>query len=197
MAGGLPAAAFCAAANHLLAQQPGLAAGLAPHAGKALRIELPGFVLQMRVTAAGLFSPLAETEADEAPAGCIRLPSPLFLRLALEGRTALRAADATGDAQLLDAVNQVFGQLDWDAEADLSALLGPVAGVRVTRLLQQLPIGARHGAKTLLLNVADYATEEAGWLAGARDIARFNREVDELADHAARLEARLTHLERC
>ncbi len=196
MAGSLPAAAFCTAANHLLAQQPGLAAGLAPHAGKTLRIELPGPVLQVRVTAAGLFSPLAETEADEAPAGCIRLPPALFLRLALEGRAALRAADATGDAQLLDAVNQVFGQLDWDAEADLSALLGPVAGVRLARLLQQLPAGARHGAKALLLNVADYATEEAGWLAGARDVARFNREVDGLADDAARLEARLARLER-
>ena len=196
MTDGLPAQAFCAAVNHLLAQQPGLAAALKVHAGKVLRLELPAFVLRLRIAEQGCFVPAAETDADAAEAGRIRLSSALFMRLVLEGRSVLQAATASGDAHFLHAMKQIFSQLEWDAEADLGALLGPLAGLRAARLAQQLPTLARHGVDTLFSGFADYATEEAGWLARKRDVMRFNHGVDVLADDVARLEARLKRLER-
>ena len=194
MSGSLPVAAFCAAANHLLAQQPGLAATLQPHAGKTLRLELPAYALHLRIAAAGALAP--DDAADAAADARIRIGSAMLLRLPLEGRSALQTADASGDAHLLDAVSQVFSRLDWDAEADLAALLGPIAGVRLAQWAGRIPDAVRHIVKTLGASAADYATEEAGWLAGRRDVERFNHGVDVLVSDAARLEARLKRLER-
>ncbi len=196
MVDSLPARTFCAAVNHLLAQQPGLAAALEGHAGKVLRLELPALVLRLRIAEEGRFAPTAETDVDTADAGRIQLSSALFVRLVLEGRNVLQAAAATGDAHFLHALNQIFIQLEWDAEADLTALLGPLAGLRAARLVRQLPTAARQGFGTLFSNLADYATEEARWLASGRDVMRFNHGVDVLANDVARLEARLARLER-
>ena len=196
MVDSLPARAFCAAVNHLLAQQSGLAAALQGHAGKVLRLELPAFVLRLRIAEEGRFAPAAETDADTTEAGRIQLSSALFVRLVLEGRSVLQTATASGDAHFLHALNQIFSQLEWDAEADLTALLGPLAGLRAARLVQQLPTVARQGFGTLFSSLADYATEEARWLASERDVVRFNHGVDVLANDVARLEARLTRLER-
>ena len=195
MANRLPAHLFCAAVNHLLAQDPGLAAMLEPYAGQPLQLELPLLALHLRIESDGSFAPL-QTAAGEAFAARIRLAPGHLFRLPLQGLSALQAADTAGDAHFLDALNQVFSQLDWDTEADLTRLLGPLAGVRAARLVQRLLPAARHVAKTAFGNLADYATEEAGWLASRRDITRFNREVDQLADTLARLEARLKRLEQ-
>jgi ubiquinone biosynthesis accessory factor UbiJ len=45
------------------------------------------------------------------------------------------------------------------------------------------------------LNASEYVVEEAELMARGVDVARFNREVDTLADDAARLDARLRQLE--
>lgn len=173
--------------NHLLRQTPGAAEALARHAGAGVRFDLGLAAFDLRIAADGYFS----EAAVETPAAVIRPTPALAARLPFFGRAALRDADYSGDPALLATLDRVFGRLAWDVEADLAPWLGDVAAHRLHGLGRDAVDSLAHGAAALGRNVGEYLVEEAEVLARGVDIARFNRDVDTLADDVARLEARL------
>lgn len=173
--------------NHLLRQTPGAAEALARHAGAGVRFDLGLARLDFRVAADGYFS----EAAVETPAATIRPTAALAARLPFFGRAALRAADYSGDPALLATLDRVFRQLSWDVEADLAPWLGDIAAHRLHALGRDTLGSLSHGVAALGRNAGEYLVEEAELIARGVDIARFNREVDTLADDTARLEARL------
>ena len=178
--------------NHLLRQTPGAAEALLRHAGRSVRFDLGLAQLDFRIADDGCFS---EAVVD-TPDAVIRPTPALLARLPFFGREALRHADYSGDPALLATLDRVFKQLDWDVEADLAPVVGDVAAHRLHALGRDVLAGIAHTAAALGHNASEYVVEEAEMMARAVDVTRFNREVDALADAAARLEARLRLLEK-
>ncbi|MHB0973747.1 MAG: ubiquinone biosynthesis accessory factor UbiJ [Thiobacillus sp.] len=177
--------------NHLLRQSPGAAEALVRHAGAGVRFELTLARFDFRIADDGCFS----EAVVEAPDAIIRPTAALVARLPFFGRDALRQADFSGDPALLATLDRVFKQLNWDVEADLAPWVGDIAAHRLHAFGHDALAGASRVFSALGHNAGEYMVEEAGMMARHVDVTRFNREVDALADDAARLEARLRRLE--
>ena len=177
--------------NHLLRQSPGAAEALVRHAGASVRFDLALGQVDFRIAHDGC---LSEAVVD-TPDAVIRPTPALVARLPFFGRDALRHADYSGDPALLATLDRVFKQLSWDVEADLAPWIGDIAAHRLHAMGRDALTGLAQVASALGLNASEYMVEEAGMMARKVDVARFNREVDTLADDAARLEARLRRLE--
>jgi ubiquinone biosynthesis protein UbiJ len=177
--------------NHLLRQSPGATAALSRHAGLSVRFDLTLAQFDFRIADDGCFS----EAVVEVPDAVIRPTPALAVRLPFFGRDALRDADYSGDSALLATLDRVFKQLNWDVEADLAPLVGDVAAHRLHALGRDALTGIARAFSALGHNASEYVIEEAELMARAVDVARFNREVDTLADDVARVEARLRHLE--
>ena len=177
--------------NHLLQQSPGAAEALVRHAGRSVRFDLTLAQFDFRIADDGCFS----EAAIDTPDALIRPTPALVARLPFFGRDALRHANYSGDPALLATLDRVFKQLSWDVEADLAPLVGDIAAHRLHTFGREVLDGLAHTAAALGHNASEYVVEEAEMMARGVDVARFNREVDTLADDAARLEARLKRLE--
>ena len=177
--------------NHLLRQTPGAAETLLRHAGASVRFDLTLAQFDFRIADDGYFS----EGVVEIPDAVIRPTAALVTRLPFFGREALRDADYSGDPALLASLDRVFKQLEWDVEADLAPLVGDIAAHRLHAFGRDALAGLTHTFSALGRNASEYMIEEAELMARGVDVARFNRDVDTLADDVARLEARLKQLE--
>jgi len=177
--------------NHLLRQTPGASEALARHAGSCVRFDLTVAHYDCRIADDGCFS---EAVID-IPDAVIRPTPALVARLPFFGREALRQADYSGDPALLATLDRVFRQLNWDIEADLAPIVGDIAAHRLHAFGRDVLAGLAQAAAALGRNASEYVVEEAELMARGVDVARFNREVDTLADDVARLDARLRRLE--
>ena len=177
--------------NHLLRQSPGASEALLRHTGRSVRFDLTLAQFDLRIADDGYFS---EAVVD-TPDAVIRPTPALVARLPFFGREALRHAEYSGEPALLQTLDRVFKQLEWDVEADLAPLLGDIAAHRLHALGRDAWAGLAHTFSALGHNASEYVVEEAELMARGVDVARFNREVDALADDVARLDARLRLLE--
>jgi len=177
--------------NHLLRQSPGAAEALLRHAGRSVRFDLTLVQVDFRIADDGCFS---EAVVD-TPDALIRPTPALVARLPFFGRDAWRFADYSGDPALLATLDRVFRQLNWDIEADLAPVVGDIAAHRLHALGRDALAGIAHTFSALGRNAGEYVVEEAELMARGVDVARFNRDVDALADDVARLAARLRLLE--
>lgn len=177
--------------NHLLAQNPGATTLLSQHAGQHVRLDLGFKQLDFVITAEGqlIESPTA------APDATLRATSSVVMQLPFLGRDALRHADYSGDAALLQTLNQVFREVRWDIEAELAPLVGDIAAHRVVGAARQAARTLRHAGQALQTSSSEYLVEEIALLARKSDVARFCAQVDTLGDDVARFEARLARLE--
>ena len=177
--------------NHLLAQNPGASSLMSQHAGQYVRIDL-GFVqLDFAITADGhlLASPTATPDAT------LRATSSVLMQLPFLGREAMRHADYSGDAALLQTLDKLFREVRWDIEAELAPVLGDIVAHRVATTTQQAAQSLRQAGHAIQSSLSEYVVEETALLARKHDIARLAREIDMLVDDVARFEARLTRVE--
>ena len=178
--------------NRVFGQTPGARELLAKQAGHTLALDMALFRTRLQVDAEG-----ALHTAPEAPVDATIFFTPdVLLRLPAQGKGALRDLRTEGDADLLSAFNDAFQQIDLDAEAELSRLFGPIAGMRMAEAGRAFGGWLQQAAEDTAKAFAEYAVEESPMLASRVDIERFNREVDQLRDDTARLEARLARLEK-
>ncbi|WP_310452717.1 hypothetical protein [Sulfuritalea sp.] len=180
-----------AAINHLLGQAAWAREKLAPFAGHAAQIKLPPFEAAFLIGADGSISAPA---ADAVLEVSIALPATTPL-LALQGKDAvMRAARIEGSAEFAAALGFVIRNLRWDAEEDLSNLVGDIAAHRIVGGTREFAAWQRQAAQNLAANLAEYFTEEQPLIARQADIAAFAEDIDRLRDDVARLEKRLQRL---
>ncbi len=177
--------------NHLLRQSPGAAAALARHAGAGVRFDLGVVRYDARIADDGYFS----EAVVEVPDAVVAPTAALAARLPFTGREAFRFADYHGDPALLATLDRVFRHLEWDVESDLAPWVGDVAAARLHRLGRDAIAALGDAAAAIGRNAGEYAVEEAEMMARGVDVARFNRQVDALADDSERLAARIRRLE--
>lgn len=180
-----------AAINHLLGQASWAREKLMPFAGHAAQIKLPPFEAAFLITPDGsIAAPAPDAELEVA----ISLPAATPL-LALQGKEAvMRAARIEGSAEFAQALGFVIRNLRWDAEEDLSRLVGDVAAHRIVKDTTQFAAWQQQAAQNFAANLAEYFTEEQPLIARQADISAFSGDIDRLRDDVARLEKRLQRL---
>ncbi len=184
-------APLLAAINHLLGQAAWAREKLAPFAGHSARIKLPPFEAAFLVGADGcIAAPLPDANLEVS----ISLPATTPL-LVLQGKDAvMRAARIEGSAEFAEALGFVIRNLRWDAEEDLSKMVGDVAAHRLVAGTREFAAWQQQAAQNLAENLAEYFTEEQPLIARQADIAEFSSGIDRLRDDVARLEKRLQRL---
>ncbi len=187
--------ALLQAFNHLLAAAPWARARLAPFSGKRARLVLGPLPLDFRIAPDGSLESLGTGE----PAVEIVLPAtaPLAL-LQGQGREAMmREAHITGGADFAEALGFVLRNLDWDAEEDLSRVVGDIAAHRLVKAAGEFAAARAEAARRLVENVEEYLRYEQPAGIDQAALAAFAEEVDASRRAADDLERRLADLEKC
>lgn len=178
--------------NHLLAGEDWARDRLQPFAGQTARFELGALSQALEITATGFFA----AGDKNAPASVtINLPADAPLRALTDRPSLLSAAHISGSAELAETLGFIFRNLRWDAESDLSLLVGDIAARRLVSGGKQLVKWQQNQARNLALNLAEYFTEESPAIARKKDIAAFCVDVDGVQAELSRLEKRVALLE--
>ncbi len=199
---GLGVRALAGALEHLLRQQPWARERLRAHAGGVVRLAIqgqpgarsPAPVVMLRITPEGLFEPAKDTDTPRAS---------LWLTPSADAVSALiddgpdglsRHLRVEGDVMLAAALGELARQLRWDAEEDLSKVVGDVAAHRLMGWaragLAQLK---RAGAQPFQALSARAARGEGPAVSRAR-LGELDTRLRGLDDDLARLEARAARL---
>ena len=117
--------------NHVLAQHAWARQRLMPHAGCMVQFQLPPLPdLSLYITEAGLVQAAA---ADAVPNLLINI-RPAAVPLILAHHPAmLNDIEITGSPELVQVIRQLFSELEWDFEEDLSKVFGDIAAHRLAR----------------------------------------------------------------
>jgi ubiquinone biosynthesis protein UbiJ len=181
------------ALNHLLDSDPALGARLAPFPGEVLELRAPPLPpLSLAIAAGGRFQP--------APPGTSATLTvtlgPGALAAAVRGEDHfLRQVEVAGNAQLAAEVMFLFRHLRWDAEEDLSKLLGDVAAHRVAGAARAFAALHAEGAWRIAEGMMEYALEERPILVSRRGMEPLASGTSRLRDDLERLEQRIRRLE--
>ena len=183
--------ALLQALNHLLAAAPWARSKLAPFAGRRARLVLGPLPLAFRIAPDGTFESLGTGE----PAVEIVLPATAPLAL-FEGREAMmRSARVSGAADFAEVLGFVLRNLDWDAEEDLSRLVGDIVAHRIVRSAGDFAAAQAEAARRLAENVGEYLRYEQPAGIDKAAMAAFAGEVGSLKQETEALERRLAALE--
>lgn len=179
--------------NHLLRANTWARDALKPHAGKTASFRCLPFVTRLTVLDSGEVAP-ATTEA--LPAVTLTLTPGLMLRVAARDEAVWRDVIIDGDTAFAGAIHHLWQHLRWDAEEDLSKIVGDVAAHRIAESGRTLQRWAQASGDNLAHSFAEYWTEEQPLIAAKQDVARFTADVDQLRDDTARLEKRIELLHK-
>jgi len=101
-----------------------------------------------------------------------------------------------GDADFANTLSQLSQSLRWDAEEDLSKLVGDIAATRLVSGVKATLAAAQVAQQQLAENVAEYFLEEQPMLIRPRVMQEFSSEVVKLRDDLERLSKRIAKMER-
>ena len=188
-------AALSAALNHLLEPEQQARARLKNHAGKVVCFDIGAVQIRLCAQADGLVSAAA---SDVVPNVTIRI-KPADLPLILQNRDrAFSYVTIDGDADFANAISQVSQSVSWDAEGDLSRLVGDIAAVRLVAGAKSIAGAAATSQRKLFETTAEYFLEENPMLMRrqpvrdfAADVARLRDDVERMAKRIDRLKARV------
>ena len=91
----------------------------------------------------------------------------------------------SGDSEFAEEIIRIGKNLHWDAEQDLSGVMGDILAHRVVQAGQNLVHWHTETIRNLLQTLMEYWTEEQPLLAKPANLHEFIREVDRLQDETA------------
>lgn len=182
--------------NHILRQQDWPLARLKTFAGRTLCVRMaPLPDLKLAIREDGLLEESAQS-GDLAPDLTITLKPAALPRLVQRDASALRDIELTGAADLAQLAQQLFRELRWDIEEDLSRVVGDVIAHRVVRAGHDFVAWQADAAQRLARNFADYWTDEHPLIVRKDAAAQFGAELTQAGNRVEALEARIASLER-
>ena len=166
-----PAVAFCFLVNQLLERERWARERLAAFAGQSLELRAP-------------------------------LLAPLRLTILADGRVAEGGGEPQASVgpggirggALAEELRVLARHLRWDAEEELSRLVGDVAAHRMGEGVRALARWQADAGRRLLEAVAGYGTDEARLLTRRSELAAFSRDLGKLQAEIGDLEARISRL---
>ncbi len=177
--------------NHLLRSAPWAQEKLKPHAGKTAAFDVFPATYRYTVESDGSVKAaardvLAETEMRIAPS--------LLPRLLTGDEAAFKDVKISGDTDFAQAIAYLVRHLKWDAEEDLSKVVGDVAAHRVMGTAKDMGAWAKQSGENIAQNFKEYFTEEKPLVAKSNRVGEFTQQVDALRDDVERLEKRIEKL---
>lgn len=178
-----PASLALRAFNALLRREDWARHRLSPYAGKSLRFSLSAWSFNVTISSEG---ELRMSDPAVVPDVTISLPPGRraeILALWREGRLSQISSvmHIQGDAGLAQLVSDLARDLRWDAEEDLSRVVGDVAAMRLLGGLQSLGGGLRQAVRHGQENIAEYLGEESGLLVQRREFEAWRERVGALS----------------
>jgi ubiquinone biosynthesis accessory factor UbiJ len=177
------------ALNRLLEAEAWARERLAPFAGETVEFRAPPLpALRFAIVEGGRLAP------GSAPSLRLTL-QPESLPALLRGEEHfMRAVGIDGNERLAQEVLHLVRHLRWDAEEDLSRLVGDAAAHRMVGLARDFAAWQLDAARRLAEGLMEYAQEDgrllaprAGYAAHAADIARLRDAVERLEKRIERL----------
>ena len=179
------------AINHVLRSAPLALERLRKHAGRTAAFHVGPVTLAFTVQTTGEVAaavPGATRDLD------VRISPFLLPRLAANEEAAFREIEMQGDMELAQEISFLARNLTWDAEEDLSRVIGDVAAHRVVSTARGVREWSREAALRMAQGAAEYWTEESPLIASRVKVESFVQEVAELRDALERLEKRIEKL---
>ena len=180
-----------AALNRLLEAERWALERLAPFAGETVALRAPPLPeLRVAIVQGGRLAPGGE------PSLSLTL-GPGSLAALLRGEDHfMRTVEIEGNARLAQEVLHLARHLRWDAEEDLSRIVGDAAAHRLAGLARDFLGWQRDAARRLAEAAMEYALEEAALLAPKSGHEALAARVARLRDALERLDKRIERLER-
>jgi ubiquinone biosynthesis protein UbiJ len=181
---------FSFALNRLLQAEPWARERLAPFAGTTVELRappLPG--LRFVILPGGTLE-----AGGEDPALTVTVRPDALPALMRSQEHFVRSVDVAGDERLAAEVMTLLRHLRWDAEEDLSRLVGDVAAHRLMDLARGFAAWQADAARRLAGALTDYVVEEKRILVSNIEFDAFTSEVSRLRDAVERLEKRVRGL---
>lgn len=181
-----------AAINHLLAQEPWARDKLAKHAGKVAAFDIGLIVLRLRLAVDGLVEPVPDELAADVTVHVRLADVPLMMQ---KREHAFSYVKIEGDADLANTISQVAQSLRWEAEEDVSRLVGDIAAARIVGGARAALGTIKATQQKLAENTAEYFLEENAMLIRPQAVTDFASDVARLRDDVERLAKRIEKLE--
>lgn len=183
----IPASALAGLLNHLLKQQSWAMSRLRPYAGTAFRLRLPMLSAVLAIDYGGTLIPSETGSADIT----LTLNPPAWLPVPELGARFVPSGD---NAEVAGKLAEILGQLRWDAEEDLSRVLGDIAAHRLIAGVDQVLAWHRKAATTIARSWVEHWQDEQPVLAKPEAVHHFFQQVDTLEDRVERLEQRIARI---
>lgn len=184
---------FLAALNHLLEGANWARARLVPFAGRRARFAMAPFDFGFEVSAEGMVAANPDPAQTDV---VIRLPAdtPFLLSQGLD--KVMAQATVEGNAEFATELSFVFRNLRWDAEEDLSKLVGDIAAHRLVQGANRFVAWQQQAATHLAENVTEYLTLEKPVLVPRSELLALRDDIARFDAALARAESRLNALNR-
>jgi ubiquinone biosynthesis protein UbiJ len=177
--------------NHLLSRQSWARDKLMAHAGKSVRIDAVPLLFTLLVSASGEVESIPDPGKTDVAFKLSLAQLPLMLA---DPERALKSVHLTGDAEFAQTLGTLMRELRWDAEEDLSRLIGDVPAYRAMQGARAFNAWGRDAAQRLAGNGAAFLVDEEPMLVRQRMTEQFADEVAAARDACARLEKRIARL---
>lgn len=191
------AAALEVLLNRYLALDPEAAAGLSALAGKCIALEMQGLGVTLYLCLSDTGVRLTRGLESAPDATVSGAPFTLLRMLLVADPSALVfAGDVTiaGDNGLVQRFRNLVRGADVDWEEQLAKLMGDPLAHALGNRMRDLGRWGRSSADTLLADLAELFTEEAGIVPQRAEVGEFLDQVDVLRDDVERLQQRVRRL---
>jgi len=182
--------AFLTALDHVLGGANWAQSRLKPFAGRSARIEIPPIVIAFDINVAGRVEPSIAPDTFDVT---IRLPSDTLFLLPQGLDKVMSRALVEGNAEFATELSFVFRNLRWDAEEDLSQVVGDIAAHRLVAGAGRFAAWQKQAATNLAENLAEYLTRENPLLIPTEEFNAFRNEIAHLNSSLSRLETLAKH----
>ena len=181
---------FVAAFNHVLAQNAWAQAQLSPYTGKTFQLRLLPAAFNLTLDASGAVRQATEGMPDVT---LIATPSGFLRYLSTQPRD-VNLIHIEGDAEFGAALRDILSQITWEAEEDLSHLVGDVLAHRITGFAKNWLSWRERSVKAFALSASEYFNEEQALLAKPYHLAQFALEVTAVENAVNDLDKRIQKL---
>lgn len=182
---------FLAALNHLLKGANWARARLVPFASRRARFDMSPFAFGFEIAPDGQVIPNPDPGLTDV---VIRLPAdtPLLMPQGLD--KVMARATVEGNAEFATELSFVFRNLRWDAEEDLSKLVGDIAAHRIVQGATRFVDWQKQAVTHLAQNFGEYLTLENPLLVPREELLALRDSIVQLDADLARVEKRLAAL---
>ena len=182
------------AINHLIEQEKWARDLLLRHDHKIVAVELPFGSFRLLIQD-GLLQDAKQEDIESSVS--LEISQEAFWAFVKDGKgAAMKFVRIYGDVDLAADLNRLFAELRWEAEEDLSKLIGDAPSRRIIVESKKVFTQANNAVEDLKSGVRDFFVNERNILLGANQFNDFKSEIRLLRDQLDRAEKKLNHIEQ-